>query len=392
MRKRQRWIARSGAAALAAAVTLVGCTTPPAPPVDGLSSGLRSLGMLPVEPPSEDVRVGDVFVYAKGLEGRAATGPDDPKGSFLAASGRWESLPMLEELRDEYRERPAFPATPDSFLQIDPDPSKREWQEAMAGEGGSLFTPQEARRRLALVELNAFAGTSMSEYDLNQFIPTEAVNLTMGTSWLDAKAVTLRVSAAESYALSMQRVIDRLVEDAPTSDEDAAPMLRDPYRRHLALLETESEMVWLEVVSEVLYVRSLDISIQAATRSRDDDELVASELTAADESVGGGTGGEAGAGGSDGAVDHALDPAYGAFLRAGAINEVLMGSDSDDVPGGFVRFISVTDESVALRRIWQRGLAVGVRGVALEVNRRTGEIRRLRPYLIGSAPDEAATP
>ncbi len=77
--------------------------------------------------------------------------------------------------------------------------------------------------------------------------------------------------------------------------------------------------------------------------------------------------------------DETFDPIYGAFVRASAINRVLIESDADDLPGGFVRFLSVTDESVTLRRIWQRGIAIGMRGVTLEVDTANGQIVSFGP-------------
>ena len=74
--------------------------------------------------------------------------------------------------------------------------------------------------------------------------------------------------------------------------------------------------------------------------------------------------------------DQILDPAFGAFVRANAINKLLIESDADDLPGGFLRFISITDDSVTVRRIWQRGLAIGARGLTLEVDKSTGEVLR----------------
>ena len=74
-----------------------------------------------------------------------------------------------------------------------------------------------------------------------------------------------------------------------------------------------------------------------------------------------------------------LDPLYGAFVRAQAINDVLAEAVGDNVPGSLVHFISVTDESVAIRRLWPRGLAVGVRGLILEVDAGTGRVLRSGP-------------
>ena len=78
-------------------------------------------------------------------------------------------------------------------------------------------------------------------------------------------------------------------------------------------------------------------------------------------------------------VDDKLDPVYGAFARAQAINRVLMESNTDRVTGSVLRFLSVTDESVSIRRIWKRGIAVGVRGLTLEVDWRTGKVVRIGP-------------
>ena len=69
-----------------------------------------------------------------------------------------------------------------------------------------------------------------------------------------------------------------------------------------------------------------------------------------------------------------LDPVYGAFVRADAINTRLDEMAVDDLPSGSVRFLAVTDESMALRRVWPRPLAIGVKGLFLEVDVKTGNI------------------
>ena len=74
--------------------------------------------------------------------------------------------------------------------------------------------------------------------------------------------------------------------------------------------------------------------------------------------------------------DNVLDPAYAAFVRAGAINELLVETNADVLPGGFLRFVSITDDSITVRRVWQRGLAVGARGLTLEVDKVTGAVLR----------------
>ncbi len=194
--------------------------------------------------------------------------------------------------------------------------------------------------------------------------------MTMGTAWLDAKAVSVRVSAAESYALSLATLLSQVLAPV-TGGEQSRYYLKEPYREHLSLISDEGS-VWLRVISEVLYVRSVDISVQSKDRSREDDELHTSELGTPDES-----------GAMDTpetpTTDDTLDPVYAAFVRADAINRRLIDSDTDDLPGGFVRFLSVTDESVSMRRIWHRGIAIGMRGLTLQVATRTGEILQVEP-------------
>ena len=87
------------------------------------------------------------------------------------------------------------------------------------------------------------------------------------------------------------------------------------------------------------------------------------------------------------------------FRRAAEINRILRESNNDRVPGGVLRIISVNDNSITLRRIWPRALAVAARGLTLEVNKTTGVVTRLgamgaplpnlppnRPPVAASAP------
>jgi hypothetical protein len=76
-----------------------------------------------------------------------------------------------------------------------------------------------------------------------------------------------------------------------------------------------------------------------------------------------------------------LDPVYAAFVRAQAINNLLAEGDAEDAPGGIVRFLTVTDEAVSIRKIWPRGLAVGVRGLSLEVDAPSGNVLSSRPLM-----------
>ena len=152
-------------------------------------------------------------------------------------------------------------------------------------------------------------------------------------------------------------------------------------RTNLALV-ARGRQVWIRVVSEVVYVRSLDVAIQAKAHTRAEDDLHPSELD--DDPKANGEQEPAAQTAAD--ADPALDPHYAAFVRADVINRKLMDSDADDVPGGFVRFITVTDDSVTIRRFWQRGIAIAVRAITLEVDSESGEVLHVRRGPTGQHP------
>jgi hypothetical protein len=358
-------------------------------------SSIGRMGVAPVLPPSEDVRVGDIFVYPFNPD-HLVSAPNRIGG--LAIIPRWASMNLLKELDEEYRLRPEWPKTPDTYFQISDTPNNREWAEPQAPESKSIFAEEGTTDRLRIMGIPEFQSITIA--DANALVPTEAINLAVGTAWNDNKAITIRMNAVETYSLGLQKVIDAALEtDAQGS------VLKAPYRDHLALVsDPASSSVWVRVLSDVIYVRGIDIIIQSQSAFDDDEASGADEfISEADETVepvekepaveeeakelAEGEEGEEPAEGEEAEAqpmqtvteiipDHDLDPAYAAFVRANAINDILIESDSDDLPGGYLRLIAVTDDSVTVRRIWQRGLAIGARGLTLEVDKLTGQVLR----------------
>jgi hypothetical protein len=195
---------------------------------------------------------------------------------------------------------------------------------------------------------------------------------------------------------AQSELVDPAADEAESSQEDTGEVkrrretryvLKDDYRGHLELLaQPLSDRVWIQVVTEVLYIRGLDIAVQTRTSFDEEEGLEASELEIDDsheESISEqeippvqGTSSEESADGGE-EEDDGLDPAFGAFVRAKAINELLAESGASDTPDETFRFLTVTDDSVSMRRIWSRGLAIGVRGLILEVDKHTGEVLRV---------------
>lgn len=343
-----------------------------------------NMGVAAIVPPSEDVRVGDIYVYAFNPDFPVAN-RSDRRGGGLSISPRWASLNLLQELEQEYKLRPAWPKTPDAYFQISDDPENREWPEPRSAENQSIFAEESATDRLRIMGIPEFSSITLTDGDLNAIVPTEAINLVFGSAWSDDKAITIRLNSTETYSLGLQKVIEAALEYNALGSA-----LKAPYRNHLDLVSDPlANAVWVRILSDVIYVRSIDIIIQSQAAFKPGEEANANEFVAEMEETVAVTEAETPATADederqDTAVqtvvevipDHSLDPAYTAFVRANAINEILIESDVDDLPGGYLRLISVTDDSVTVRRVWQRGLAIGGRGLTLEVDKATGQIIR----------------
>jgi hypothetical protein len=415
------------AAAVAATVGHGGCATP-APTqhgmfVEGWAQRLDYMGLVPVIPMTEDLRVGDMFVFSVNPEGAKSSQERRAVASEVAASTRWGSLPVLSALDQEYAQRPSWPRTPDVFMRQAPGDVTGPWDEPRTQGDRSVFATNEVPSRLRIVGLETFTTHSFSGTNLEPMIPTEAATLIPGLATSDNLAITLRVGSAESYALSMDELISLLTEPAEpgetavpaVTDESmavqaAAPAprfrIRQPYRDGLEFFgDTTSNRAWLHVISEVVYVRSADVSIRMKHETPKDDEVTAPELAQAAQPLAASaapaeaataeaapTDGEQPAAADETPADTPevdsgvktyvatqLDPVYGAFVRARAINDVLREMGVNDQPNGTVRYLTVTDESVALRRVWSRGLAIGVRGLFLEVDTTTGNVMSAGP-------------
>jgi hypothetical protein len=363
------------------------------------SSPATRMGVIPIMPPSEDVRVGDMYVFSFNPD----ITPSTSNKGVLSYSPRWGTLNLLEELEQEYQLRPDWPKTPDAYIHVADETRGQEWPEPANAPEDSIFARERVTNRLRNFGISEFSTYTLTEGDADALVPTEAINLVLGTAWSDDKILSIRLNSGETYSLGLQKVLD-----VALADTDQGSALKSPYRDHLELLaDPLSDSVWVRILSDVIYIRSIDFIIQSPSGFDEDEEASADEFVSeteetvevvevveTDEEAGSGEDTEATGDGSDEAEeegetsveitqtstedipDHVLDPAYASFVRANAINDLLIESDSDDVPGGFMRFISITDDSVTIRRVWQRGLAVGVRGLTLEVDKFTGDILR----------------
>jgi hypothetical protein len=319
------------------------------------------LGYVLVDPPQEDVRVGDVFVYAVDPEPRSISAADEARSQKIGTMGRWLTLPVLDDVEREYRERPEWPQTPLASAEA----GERSWSEPTSSGEQGIFAPQPVPNRLRDVTLAWMTATISGREEASATVPSELINLTKGTSFDDYKGITVSVGSAEMYALSLDTVLTLLVDEDTTGDQ-AQYVLKEQYRRFLPLAAlSDSDTVWIRVVSEVVYMRSMDYSVETAQPPDEVEDIPPPEMTTAKPPA------------PTIVLAPGEDPAVIPFQRAGEINRLRMAANNDRLPGGVSRILSVTDKSVAMRRIWSRGLAIAARGLTLEVDKSTGAVLRL---------------
>jgi hypothetical protein len=165
------------------------------------------------------------------------------------------------------------------------------------------------------------------------------------------------------YSLSLNALLALLVEESGDGD-DRGYVLKSEYSSRLPLIaQLGSGRVWVRVISEVLYVRSLDIAIDPV-HIDDMDDLPPPNLTAAPPPP-------------PDAPTFEGDPLLQPFERAGKINVLLANAGVDQSPGVVTRVVSATDAGVTVRRIWQYPIAIAVRGLTLEVDSGTGGVVRI---------------
>ncbi|MHC4101465.1 MAG: hypothetical protein ACYSW1_11375 [Planctomycetota bacterium] len=319
------------------------------------------LGYILVDPPQEDVRVGDVFVYATSPEPRSASATEESRSERIGARGRWASLPVLDEVESQYQQRPEWPQTPISATGV----GDRSWSEATDGGQRSIFAPQPVSDRLRDISLAWMSANIIGREEANTVVPAELANLTPGTGFDDFKGITVSVGSAEMYALALDTVLSLLVEEATTGDQ-ATHVLKEQYRRFLPLAaHSDSQTVWLRVISEVVYMRSIDYVVQTTQPPDEVEDIPPPDMTSATPPP------------PTIQLAPGQDPAVVPFQRAQEINQILAAANNDRLPGGVTRILSVTEKSVSLRRLWSRGLAISARGLALEVDKNTGAVLRV---------------
>ncbi len=333
---------------------------------DQWGTRLSEMGMISVVPPKEDIRVGDVMAMGYNPQ-EVLKGKQGASVRLFAISSKWGALDVDDNLRRQYGARSSWPESQGS---------------------------EESRPHI--VSLTSLSSVDYTGHGLGALVPTEMAPLITGWAGSAEMGITMRVASAESYSLDVPAMLGLIMEES-SADTQRRYFVRQPYRDGLRFIADSGNRVWLQVINEVLYARTVDIAVRITGQRAPADQVTAADLAmvasaaqpqpspqegqadAAAAPTEAATPAQAAPSGAGALAVSKLDPIYGAYLRADAINDIFRESDAYEYPGGFTRFVSVTDESMSLRRTWDPGLAIGVRGITLEVDAETGEVLRAGP-------------
>ncbi len=404
-------------------VVTAGCSTSPVQQgyvAKQWATAFRELQITPVFPPREDVQVGDIYVVP--------VAPEDEKKVFRAKGylprGMWvHTLDLNQQISSFYRERPSFPQTNIERVEI----FRQTWERIRDGSAEDIrrYTenfleyvdsinraypalPQPVSdsdiwettgdaNRLRIVGFPEFMSATFTQGDLSAFFPTESGSTGVQTMFSRARSVTVKVPVAESYGLPMSIFLPALrqqaqhdqntwrrlglsPDDAPHSPFDNVDVFMAQDERNRSVEANGNVVVRLRVATEVYYARVLDITIQA-TKEAAAAVQVAEGPPAASEGAQGYSGGGGQSDEDDGNEDLAAED------RAARLEARLIALEQDKervpeggLPGGSARVLSVSKNHIGMRRVFDRPVAIGFRGLDFEVmlNPRTGKFVSLK--------------
>ncbi len=340
--------------ALSLVALAAGCQAPRLAAVDHMATYVRTrLDMVPVTPMREDIRVGDVFIYPTNPEGTVG---DEVRTETVLSGQRWTSMSFSDDLVSEFRERPELPATPDEYGENPAWPATEL--------EGVLFARDGASNHLRSVHLPGF---SVSRDQLDGALPNYVNSLASGGSVANWTSIGMRIPAAEAYSLDVEDVMDGILVPGRrgTQTQRVKPELLENL---VAFTDRSRRTIYMRVVTEVLFARAVQLTITYDYYDwlEGEDDVEASELGLTDMEDA-----------DDDEDDDELDPTLAPVARARAMNDSMKKSGTDALPDGFVRFVTIGPHATTVRKVWRRPLALGVRGLTLEVDKATGDIIRI---------------
>jgi len=305
---------------------------------------MREEQITPVFPPREDFRVGDIFLST-------ANPTNDPT---LSEVKDYVPIPLLfdwvsvnQQLLEKYRLRGEFPRTPTNHLER---AGTNGVMQIVPGEfeavSDKLFdnNTDAMPNRLRHVGFPEFSFAKVNKDSVQAVIPVEGLNLLLGANWAKATEGALKISSGESYSLPAA-VLDPFVRTQLLVTN--ATRFKPEYKNLLlpAINSSPGKKVWLTVVTEVFFARTLDVSFSLKNAF----------------------GGSLGVNPTLPGSGQGLDLATNALAIAGALEKLNIELLKQSQPGGSVSVVHASTRAIGLRRTYMRPVAVGFRGYVIEV-------------------------
>lgn len=282
-----------------------------------------------------------------------------------------------------------------------------------SGDSCNIFTDAEKTkmRRMRIVGFPTFLSTTITQGNLSAFVPVEAFSAALGLDFGDVEKVSVNVPVAESIGLPAIRALE-LAEVSFKSAANGLCVVEDedgnktagrirallPKGQRLdGKLPTQFHAV---VVSEVFYTRAIEISIETqqsfglgarlkplapsggtAAQAAQAGQQAAAQTQSGEQQSGEQSGEQTGD--QNGQQNGQQSPQTGG---AGTQQQAVPGavetldrvkksiSDLPSAPGGSLQIVSVSDGNVGMRRMFDRPIAIGYRGLSLDIETATCDV------------------
>lgn len=299
------------------------------------SRTIREQQIIPIFPPREDIRVGDVFAFLAD--------PDDDNqifrdGQFLPIPNLFAALDVNDKLLAHYSSRPEFAATPSSIQNA--TNSDLSAVEAITEQ---LFQ-KKSPNRLRNVAFPDFSVVKISTADLRGSWLINALPAAFGLSLNKNSDIYLKISSGESYSLPMPETFEMFKRELLVEGE--SDVLKPKYRDVIEQMFLQSDSIHFSIVNEVFYARSLDILISDAQ--------------------------------SFGAAAAIATPPTKPGIPVSATNLTEIANElstnnnaliEQKFPGGSLSIVQASGSTITMRKTFSRPIAIGIRAYTQKIVR-----------------------
>lgn len=231
----------------------------------------------------------------------------------------------------------------------------------LAQDYGKTMNPSNINR-LRLVGFPDFVTVNFFGADAAAMVPVEAVNLGISLSSQDISGVTVKIPAAESYALPTGALMTKVVtgvgdrrqlspkiKEALVNYPEAMAVSEVPTRGAKVDPDAGRKYVYITIVNEVFYARVMDLSVNYSSTG-------AARVTAS-LPIGSAPATTQPNGAPIGATDS---------LQSMLANVQTKVGQTQTIPGGSLQVIGGNAFGVGLRRTFDRPVAIGFRGFTIK--------------------------